>query len=638
MTALLRHRTRPVAVALAATLLLGLWAAPAAAEEESVRDEAGVTTTALPDELTVDGRGYGHGRGMGQYGALGYATGITGEPWHYQRILAHYYGGTEVGHAEDRLMAVWLRGRPSMSAMVVYRADGLAIVGEDDTPQAVRVTPLGKNAAGVWEYDLRTGTSCSGPWSENERIIEDFVRVEKMADSGERALRLCNGDGSQIAYDDSTALVAIDDKTVNVVQTEEMLRGIVPREAPASWGDAGGGTGINALRAQAVAARSYASAGDTRWGDLHTRLGADATTCDDQYCQVYGGIAYVSPTGVITNRYHPNTDRAIAETSLEVRRFPNGSLARTEFSSSTGGHTAGGTFPAVVDAGDAVSSNPNHSWKSTLTRQRVEDEYPSIGTLTDIQILSRNGLGDMGGRVLQLRVVGTEGDVERTGNQFRSDFGLKSDWFAITVPPPPPVTARPITTACPEGQVPRDVFDDVDPESVHALAVDCVAWREIAQGTSTTTFAPNTSVTRAQMASFVARFVVTAGGTLPEDPADAFDDDDGSFHEDAINQLAEAGIVRGTGERTFNPKAPIDRGQMASFLAQALDHVGVALEEAPTSPFRDDNGSVHELAIDQLAAEGVVTGTAPGTYSPKLTARRDQMASTLARALDLALS
>lgn len=624
---------------LAATTLLGLWATgPAAGADESVRDSGGVTTTALPDELTVDGHGYGHGRGMGQYGSLGYATGITGEYWGYQRILAHYYGGTQVSHAEDRLMAVWLRSRPSMSAMVVYRADGLAIVGEDDTPPAVRVTPLGLNADDKYEYDVRTGTSCTGPWSTNERIIEGPIRVKKMADSGERALRLCNSDGSQIAYDDSTELVAIDDKTVNLVRSEEMLRGIVPRESPASWGDLADGAGMNSLRAQSVAARSYALSGDTRWGDLHTRLDADATTCDDQYCQVYGGIAYVSPTGVITNRFHPNTDQAIADTSLEVRRFPNGGLARTEFSSSTGGHSAGGTFPAVVDAGDAVSNNPNHSWETTLTRQRVEDKYPSIGTLTDIQILERNGLGDMGGRVLELRVIGTDGDVERTGNQFRVDFGLKSDWFAITVPPPPPVEARDIATACPEGEVPRDTFDDVDPDSVHALAVDCVAWQEIARGTSTTTFAPNTSVTRAQMASFVARFVITAGGTLPEDPPDAFDDDDGSVHEDAINQLAEAGIVRGTGVRTYNPSAPIDRGQMASFLARALDHIGITLEEAPPSPFRDDNDSVHELAIDQLAAEGVVTGTAPGTYSPKATARRDQMASTLARALDLALS
>ena len=76
--------------------------------------------------------------------------------------------------------------------------------------------------------------------------------------------------------------VTVDDKTVNLVRSEEMLRGIVPRESPASWGDLAGGAGMNSLRAQAVAARSYALSGDTRWGDLHTRLGADALVGPDR--------------------------------------------------------------------------------------------------------------------------------------------------------------------------------------------------------------------------------------------------------------------------------------------------------------------------------------------------------------------
>lgn len=620
-----------VAVLAAVTLVPALGAAQAAAQEADPVPTGDVTTAALPDELEVSGRGWGHGRGMGQYGALGYATGITGEAWDYSRILDHYYGGTVVGHTEDRLMAVWLRSRPANSAMVVYRASGLEIAGQDDTPPAVRVTPRGDNL-----YDIQTGTSCTGPWSTNERIVEGPVRVAKMTGSDEGALRLCYSDGTQIAYDDSTELAAIDDKTVNVVRQEEMLRGIVPRESPASWGNLDGG--INALRAQAVAARSYAAAGDTRWGDLHTRLGADATTCDNQYCQVYGGVAYVSASGAITTRTHPNTDRAITDTSLEVRRMPNGNLARTEFSSSTGGWTVGGAYPAVEDLGDAVASNPNHTWTTSLTRQRIEQKYPSIGTLTDVQILERNGLGDMGGRVLRMRLVGTAGDVDRTGDQFRLDFGLKSNWFTVTVPPPPTREPRAITTACPTSEVPRDAFADVDPAGTHAMAIDCVAWRDIAEGTSATTFEPARPVTRAQMASFVARLVVTAGGSLPSDPTDAFDDDDGSTHEDAINRLAAVGIVQGTGPRTYEPQTSIDRGQLASIVARALTHLGVTLDPEPASPFSDDNGSTHELAIDQLAAEGVVAGTGPGTYSPKATTRRDQMASTLARALDLQLS
>lgn len=619
-------------------MLLALFApAPASAADDSVRASGNVTTAALPDELTVRGHGYGHGRGMGQYGSLGYATGITGEYWGHQRILAHYYGGTAVGHAENRLMSVLLKGRPAGSAMVVYRQEGLRIAGQADTPTAVRVTPLEQDSEGVWEYNLQTGTSCTGPWSANQRIVKGPVRVSKLG-TGTRALRLCNGDGSQVAYAHDSELVAIDDKTVNLVRLEEMLRGIVPRESPASWGDAANGRGMNALRAQAVAARGYALAGDTRWGNLHSRLGAGATTCDDQYCQVYGGVAYVSPTGAITNRFHANTDRAIAETGGEVRRFPDGRLARTEFSSSTGGWTAGGDFPVVQDLGDAVSSNPNHTWTTTLTRQRIEAKYPAIGALTDIQFIRRNGVGDMGGRVLLMRLIGTRGNVDRTGNQFRIDFGLKSDWFTVTVPAPSTPPPRPITTACPSGQVPRGAFTDVDPASTHALAIDCMAWRDIAEGRAPGIYAPQGTVTRAQMASFVTRLILEAGGSLPTSFPDAFDDDNESTHELSINRLAAADIIEGTGPRTFDPQSPVTRAQVASLLARAVERVGVTLPASPPSVFRDDNGSVHEKRIDQLAAVGVVTGTAPGTFQPGASAKRDQMATMLARALDLSIS
>src|SRR5918912_3072608 len=44
---------------------------------------------------TVDlaGHGYGHGRGLGQFGSLGYAL----KGWSFEQILDHYYGGTKMG-------------------------------------------------------------------------------------------------------------------------------------------------------------------------------------------------------------------------------------------------------------------------------------------------------------------------------------------------------------------------------------------------------------------------------------------------------------------------------------------------------------------------------------------------------------
>jgi SpoIID/LytB domain protein len=390
-----------------------------------------------------------------------------------------------------------------------------------------------------------------------------------------------------------------------------------------------------ALRAQAVVARSYAAAGDTRWGDLHSAFAARATTCDDTFCQVYGGLASISTTGAITYKTDPRTNTAVDETAGEVRRTASGGVARTEFSSSTGGWTAGGAFPAVVDEGDAVSNNPNHSWATSVARSKLETTY-NLGTLTSIQVLDRNDLGDMGGRVVTIRLSGTSRTVDITGNQLRSALGLKSDWYDITSPPPPTVQPRAIGTACPS-DVPAGAFSDVPADSPHLRAIDCVAWRDIAQGTGGSLFSPGMTVTRAQMASFVARMIVADGGSLPSSPPDAFDDDDGSVHEQAINQLAAAGIVQGVGPRTYGPQRPIDRAQVASILARAVVFRGVTLDSTPTDWFTDDTGSVHEQAINQLATEGVVTGTSAGSYTPSASTRRDQMASMVARALDLAM-
>lgn len=631
-----RRRLLVAATALLGAVAIAAPALPAAAQDEPTT----ATAAAVPATLAVDGHGWGHGRGMGQYGAFGYATGRSGGPWDHATILNHFYGGTTVGHINDNpLMAVLLKARKGQ-AMVIYRAAGLQVTGVNGAPTAVRVTlrPDGR-------FDVQTGTGCLDTTSMPPVQVAGPVRVDPAPSSGTTALRLCRSDGSAIAY--RGALVAfgrsfdgskVGAETVNLVTMDELMRGVVPRESPASWGDADGGKGMAALRAQAVAARSYAAAGDSRWGDLHSGLGARATTCDDQFCQVYGGLATVSPSGAVTYLTDSRTDQAVAETAGEVR-IKNGAVARTEFSSSTGGWTAGGTFPAVVDQGDAVTSNPNHSWSTSVARSTIENAY-QLGTLTGVEVLDRNDLGAQGGRVVTIRLTGTSRTVEVTGNQLRSALGLKSDWFTITAPPPPPpppVEPRSIDTACPSS-VPSGAFTDVPDDSVHRRAIDCVAWRNLAEGTGGGRFSPAGTVTRAQMASFVARLIEAAGGALPGDPPDAFTDDDGSVHEMAIDQLAALDIVRGVGPATYAPGQPVDRAQLASILARALVHLGVSLDATPADPFTDDEGSVHETAINQLAAEGVVTGTSAGRYQPTATARRDQMASTLARALDLALT
>ena len=127
----------------------------------------------------------------------------------------------------------------------------------------------------------------------------------------------------------------------------------------------------------------------------------------------------------------------------------------------------------------------------------------------------------------------------------------------------------------------------------------------------------------------MATFLTRALG-LPDTGEDYFGDDDGSVHEDAINRLAAAGVTGGCGERDFCPSAPVSRAQMATFLTRAL-----GLPDTGEDYFGDDDGSVHEDAINRLAAAGVTGGCGGRDFCPSAPVSRAQMATFLARALDL---
>ena len=193
--------------------------------------------------------------------------------------------------------------------------------------------------------------------------------------------------------------------------------------------------------------------------------------------------------------------------------------------------------------------------------------------------------------------------------------------------------AREIFDACPEGDVPRNSRDDIK-GNTHEFAIDCMIWYEIAKGTSATAYEPRLPVSRGQMASFIARLIEVSGGEL-EDGDDAFGDDNGTTHEDNINKLAAAGIVDGTSDGVYAPFAAVSRGQMAKFLVGAYHFRSENLLAGSGDYFEDDNGSTHEADINRSAQAGITNGRAGGGYDPGADVLRDQMASFLARTLDL---
>jgi hypothetical protein len=115
---------------------------------------------------------------------------------------------------------------------------------------------------------------------------------------------------------------------------------------------------------------------------------------------------------------------------------------------------------------------------------------------------------------------------------------------------------------------------------------------------------------------------------LPSTATDFFDDDDGTTHEDSINRVAAAGITFGCDENAFCPNDPVLRDQMASFLSRAFD-----LAPTGTDFFTDDEGNTHETSINRLAASGITTGCTATTYCPKDPVTRGQMTAFLHRAL-----
>ena len=201
-------------------------------------------------------------------------------------------------------------------------------------------------------------------------------------------------------------------------------------------------------------------------------------------------------------------------------------------------------------------------------------------------------------------------------------------------PPPPPPDDGTDGPDEPEGPAPPPEFADVDEESVHAQSIEKVAALGITAGTTATTFSPSDTVTRAQMATFVARTWQAAGRDCPTSGASSFADvASGSTHAAGIDCTSALGITAGTADRTFSPTEPVTRAQMATFLARAWQAAGRECSSAAAGAFFDDvpADSAHAAGVACMAALGITRGTASGTFSPSDTVTRAQMATFLTR-------
>lgn len=428
--------------AIAPALIAGLTAALVTLPASSAHAAAEVYRVPADRVFDVVGRGFGHGHGLSQYGAK--SRGAAGQP--LSAIIAAYYPGTALKRVVDAPVHVILtnsgvEGLPASSAYR-YQADysrtGAANAGVKIVPQAglkwrrlgardwaTLPVSVGGHRVMVWgakpvsATHVRIHAKTALGWSPSGPADMGGFAFTR----GAGPTRMHYLDGTEVDYLGRIEVWrtgATRVARVNVVSMEAYLRGVVPREMPASWP-------ARALQAQAVAARSYSA-----WDRDHPKTWYH--TCDSTYCQVYRGLRTKSARGAVTAA-DPRSDAAIAATARLVVMHA-GRPAFTQFSASNGGwKSAGGT--AYLAAGrDAYDAFP--SWRDTLSARALERAYPSLGALDRIVILSREGGGaTWGGRVVRARLEGHRSNgatrtVTVSGDALRRLGGFKSSLFTFS--------------------------------------------------------------------------------------------------------------------------------------------------------------------------------------------------------------
>jgi SpoIID/LytB domain protein len=344
----------------------------------------------------VSGHGWGHGVGLAQYGAYGYAL----HGWSYDQIVAHYYPGTDLGEAPVKRVRVLLAPRAK------------SVVISSRSPYSVR-DGSGKT------HKLPAGKQQLGPGLKLKLASNTKALPAPLVFSpGSSGLAL--GSRSYRGSFRVTGGKAV--RVVNLIGLEPYLWGVVPREMPDRWP-------AEALQAQAVVARTYALG--------HVEKGGDFDLYADTRSQVYGGIAAESAPA----------REAVNATAGQVVLY-DGELAQTFFFSSSGGRTANvqdvwGSkglpyLVSVPDPYDALS--PYHNWGPLrYSAKLLGRKLHARGKLLDVRTNAAAS-----GRVRTVTLVGSKGDRTIKGEAVRRALGLRSTWFTIGTlsldPPGKPLT------------------------------------------------------------------------------------------------------------------------------------------------------------------------------------------------------
>lgn len=348
-------------------------------------------------QFQFEGRGFGHGIGMSQYGAYGAAkSGMSGEA-----IIAMYFPGTKLTPVPTTTVRVLIAAAAPTAALT--SSGGWTATHGSGPATPLPAVPLTFTADG-------TTTILTGPdGTEVLRVTGPLTIAPEgsalLAVAGRRyrgVMRL-GAAGSKVTV-------------INHVDLEQYLLSVVPLEMPASW-DA------QALRAQAIAARSYALA--TR------KVTGDFDMYRDERSQMYGGLGAEDA----------RTSAAVVSTAGLVATFEN-KVATTFFSSTSGGRTenienvflGSRPLPYLVSVDDARfdAISPRHVWtgvdRPLFTDAKLAKLLGVKRPVRQVKILSRG----VSGRAIQVRITTRAGAVKIvTGPKIRAALGLRSGWFEV---------------------------------------------------------------------------------------------------------------------------------------------------------------------------------------------------------------
>jgi stage II sporulation protein D len=341
--------------------------------------------------FTIRGAGFGHGVGMSQYGAYGFAK----QGRAYDQILRHYYAGTQLGTTD-----------PADVVRVLIQSAGTATFSGASQAGTRNLNPSRTYQArrhGASQVDL---LSAAG-----KRIATFSAPLQVTGADGVVTL---GGVGSYRGVLEIRPDTFGGVNVINAVTLEDYIAGVVARESPSSWP-------AEALKAQAVAARTYAI--------TTSKAGAGFEHYADTRSQVYGGVGAETAS----------TNAAVAATRGQVVTY-DGQPVVTFFFSTSGGRTenventnvGAGPKPwlkSVADPYDDVS--PKHRWgpiKSTRAAVGAKLSGLVKGRFKGIEVTERG----RSPRIVSADIIGSGGRTKVDGATLRARLGLLDTWAYFT--------------------------------------------------------------------------------------------------------------------------------------------------------------------------------------------------------------